>query len=675
KIPVKKIFDLTPTKIKTLGQAILLFLGMAIVGIIVSVLISWVIIISIGKKAGIIGKKRASLIEVNIKTGEKISRLPYMSKDGRYSRDNRRIVYLQYSEDNFKFPSINIYDIETQKNREIVPFGENTCPTWYKNNKSILFVKKEAEYYDLWTVHTDSNIHVRLTNDSAVEAYPSVSPDGKWIAFTQTKKIFDSDKNTMRETKYLVLMPIDGKGKRILLKDVISEQVGWFPDSKRIGVAKIGSFLIVNIEGTLEEEISIGKDSIVQSIVINPVDESSIFLEEGIISPQLSLISLKTKKREKLPTDITFLFNSYVFDISKYGNKILYQQLVESIDFPIKNIAPPITKSEPKLIETDNKKIVKKQIPNMLKSFKSPISPKKFEIGKTYIADSNIIEMDIGKKTSKRIINNVLYNYQYSSDSKSIIYLSKDDNAMYTYNFNTKQKTNILPSAFTIVNYAWDSERNVVFYSQSVFRNGKKLTSILSFDINNKKYNKLASFDFNRRPIGEFKLSPDGKWIAFALEADYTKTKTLKDVYLLSVDGAIQRKLAEALNGGISWLADSKTIVCSQDYLNLSFIDINTKEVKKLSVDLPFSMANFVAEPKGSGFYSMRAHPSDTNIIFFTLSHSQKETCKLYQYLIQPGITTCILEIEGISFIDRFDISKDGTKILFSEKVFREQGK
>jgi Tol biopolymer transport system component len=88
----------------------------------------------------------------------------------------------------------------------------------------------QSDVYQLYMVNLDGSTLVRLTNDRFNNWFPSVSPDGRWIAFSSNRgDTWD------RFSWDLYVMTIDGRNIRRLTKGMgVFYQAAWAPDSKRL---------------------------------------------------------------------------------------------------------------------------------------------------------------------------------------------------------------------------------------------------------------------------------------------------------------------------------------------------------------------------------------------------------------------------------------------------------
>jgi dipeptidyl aminopeptidase/acylaminoacyl peptidase len=93
-------------------------------------------------------------------------------------------------------------------------------------------------FTDLWLVPTDGGEARQLTSDKANDTQPTVSPDGRWIAFL-SKRGDDS------ENQIYVIATDGGEARRVTSLPTGASVPKWFPDSKRIAfVSEIWTDLV-----------------------------------------------------------------------------------------------------------------------------------------------------------------------------------------------------------------------------------------------------------------------------------------------------------------------------------------------------------------------------------------------------------------------------------------------
>ena len=90
---------------------------------------------------------------------------------------------------------------------------------------SLVYFDNRGDNYEIYSINLASGIETQLTNDSHVDDYPAVSPDGKTIAF-QSDRDGDFD---------IYVMDIDGNNVRQLTNNIVLDNVpSWSPDGRQI---------------------------------------------------------------------------------------------------------------------------------------------------------------------------------------------------------------------------------------------------------------------------------------------------------------------------------------------------------------------------------------------------------------------------------------------------------
>ncbi len=129
--------------------------------------------------------------------------------------------------------------------------GYYRFPTVYKDH--IVFVCED----DLWKVPSSGGTALRLTANLGDVSYPSISPDGKWIAYIGKEE---------GDTEVYVIPAEGGVSARITYLGGISRVVGWSQDGRQIIFSsnahqpflKMFKLYKVDFEGGSPTEISVG---------------------------------------------------------------------------------------------------------------------------------------------------------------------------------------------------------------------------------------------------------------------------------------------------------------------------------------------------------------------------------------------------------------------------------
>ncbi|MHB1686182.1 MAG: biopolymer transporter Tol [Ignavibacteriaceae bacterium] len=149
-----------------------------------------------------------------------------------YSPDYSKFVYISNkNNDYFGIAGIYLYDLKTNKDKEIVP-GVNSTVSWVTGKNEIIYAKLSDDnpdwynVHDLYSYNIDKDKETRLTHDLRANQ-PFVSHDGKKIVF-----LFEKDGTTN-----LATVDINGKNYKELTSFKNGEQVydpKFSPDDKTI---------------------------------------------------------------------------------------------------------------------------------------------------------------------------------------------------------------------------------------------------------------------------------------------------------------------------------------------------------------------------------------------------------------------------------------------------------
>ena len=136
--------------------------------------------------------------------------------------------------------------------------------TWTPDSQKILFSAHRSENWELvsdeaniYSVDIASNNLVQITNEVGAERSPSISPNGKMIAYS-----FEERRPLAYTPDQIVIMDINGDNKSILTKELDSDadNIQWSDDNRSIyfsyderGIRKVGQ---VTLDGKIENAIN-----------------------------------------------------------------------------------------------------------------------------------------------------------------------------------------------------------------------------------------------------------------------------------------------------------------------------------------------------------------------------------------------------------------------------------
>jgi len=111
----------------------------------------------------------------------------------------------------------------------IAPVGVRETPTLSAalrgSGNQLIYFAERNDNYDLYKLDLSTGLEIRLTFDPGADSYPSVSPDGRFIAF-QSNRDGDFD---------IFVMDIEGENLRRLTDNTVLDRIpAWSPDGSKI---------------------------------------------------------------------------------------------------------------------------------------------------------------------------------------------------------------------------------------------------------------------------------------------------------------------------------------------------------------------------------------------------------------------------------------------------------
>jgi TolB protein len=153
--------------------------------------------------------------------------MPFLRGNLDWSADSRKIVYQAKTANND--PDIFIYSLQTGKSENVTNNPAfDADPSLSPDGKHVAFASARDGNFEIYLVNADGSDLRRLTNDPAWDNHPVFSPDGTTIAF-------NSDRENENSNVYLI--GADGADIRRLTESKHNETVEpgcWSPDGTQI---------------------------------------------------------------------------------------------------------------------------------------------------------------------------------------------------------------------------------------------------------------------------------------------------------------------------------------------------------------------------------------------------------------------------------------------------------
>jgi hypothetical protein len=123
-------------------------------------------------------------------------------------------------------PHIYMQRLDGGEAIELVPGSSDVCfpGCWSPDGQSVIYTRRTSDEGDLWIVDIDSLERRPLLETPFMVAWPAVSPDGRWIAYTSLE--------AGREETYVASFPDLAGRKRVSLEG--GDQAVWKGDSSEL---------------------------------------------------------------------------------------------------------------------------------------------------------------------------------------------------------------------------------------------------------------------------------------------------------------------------------------------------------------------------------------------------------------------------------------------------------
>lgn len=201
-----------------------------------------------------------------------------------WSPDGKKIVFPSERDQD---PEIYIMDADgTNQKRLTNTPGDDSHPHWFPDGSRIVFNSPRTspdlkadwgkQWHEIFSMKTDGSDVKQITSFKTVCTYPSVSPDGKKIAFRRVTDgpafNWDLSSNVNNRNSEVFVMDLDGKNVINLSNSPSFDGWPWWsPDGTRIvfssnraGPANSGQLYVVKADGTGFSQLCDFPDSLVQ---------------------------------------------------------------------------------------------------------------------------------------------------------------------------------------------------------------------------------------------------------------------------------------------------------------------------------------------------------------------------------------------------------------------------
>ncbi len=161
---------------------------------------------------------------------------------------------------------------------------QETTPTVQASSKTTVFIKGKDVFARL------NNADVQLTNDSILEANPTLSPDGNFVAYTKKNDLYTVNLATKKETRLTADgsdVILNGYASWVYMEEILGRATAykaywWSPDSKHIAYFRsdqsmVPEFIITDAPGL---------HGVVEKTRYPKVGDPNPEVKVGIVSPE-----------------------------------------------------------------------------------------------------------------------------------------------------------------------------------------------------------------------------------------------------------------------------------------------------------------------------------------------------------------------------------------------------
>ena len=161
---------------------------------------------------------------------------------------------------------------------------QETTPTVQASSKTTVFIKGKDVFARL------NNADVQLTNDSILEANPTLSPDGNFVAYTKKNDLYTVNVATKKETRLTADgsdVILNGYASWVYMEEILGRATAykaywWSPDSKHIAYFRsdqsmVPEFIITDAPGL---------HGVVEKTRYPKVGDPNPEVKVGIVSPE-----------------------------------------------------------------------------------------------------------------------------------------------------------------------------------------------------------------------------------------------------------------------------------------------------------------------------------------------------------------------------------------------------
>ncbi len=247
-----------------------------------------------------------------------------VSADGRYLAFNRISVNTTrkgykgnrapdvYLLDREQGDIIQLTDTDLQGFRDHVPDGE---PMWGADGK-LYFLSERGGTFNIWQMNPDGTGQAQVTRHEVGVKYPSISPDGRTLIYTEDHELWTMDITSGAPEKITVALAFDPTINPVEWVDVRdrAEGLSVHPDGKTLAVDSRGEIFLVPVDEEMGETVQLTASAWRDRFQKFSPDGSQLaYVSDEGAREELWVVDLATGERRRISNHDSFKTGNFVW--------------------------------------------------------------------------------------------------------------------------------------------------------------------------------------------------------------------------------------------------------------------------------------------------------------------------------------------------------------------------
>jgi len=198
----------------------------------------------------VVGAQRAVVVSLDGSIRRTISVVPPLAYGLALSPNGATIAYVEAG-------SIGVVDIAGGTPQILTPASYTaTEPVWSPDGREIAFSATRNGNQDLYLMNADGTNIRRLTTSPATDEWPSFSPDGTTVVYSNSGTRPLDDSGFSPTSRLYIVSAAGGRPTRVSSHDFAETQPSWSPDGTMIAYQADGEIAVMNADGTGSRAVS-----------------------------------------------------------------------------------------------------------------------------------------------------------------------------------------------------------------------------------------------------------------------------------------------------------------------------------------------------------------------------------------------------------------------------------